>query len=482
MSQGSNRNVLNRNRPGQSVNYLGDRRPPYSEEAEQSVLGAVMLEGSAIDIAQSIIPSQECFYMEAHRRIYSTAIDLHRIGAPVDVVTLNIELRKREQLAHIGGAHYLSELNRRTPTAASVGHHARIVVEAWMKRDAIRVATELIAAAYEPGSDAFAVVNRGSAEMHRLCERRVGGVRMLKDILPELVDRIADLSAVKQGEIVGIPTGLYDLDKLIGGLQPTNLYFVGARPGMGKTGHALGIAHKAAKAGYPVGFVSLEMDALQLAGRVTASQSNVNTLKMTTGGFQEREIAQLLSGISALSELPIYIDDIPAQNIYDISAKVRLWVRKYQVKLLIVDYLTLVEVDGEETRARAVEQVCRQLKNLAKELKIAIVALCQLNREVEKRSDKKPQLSDLKDSGGVEECGDAVWFIYRPEHYGITEDDKQRPTQGIAYLLLEKNRHGPSGKEIRAGYQSEYIRFYNLIERDELPMQPHREPSYGEPF
>lgn len=458
------------------------RVPPHSTDAEQSVLGAMMLEASAGLEAADIL-QLEHFYETRHADIYRAATNLLRRGVPVDIVSMNEELRKSGKLADVGGSYYLTELNRKTPSAANVAFHARIVLECAIKRQVIAAAGAAMDSAYRYGSDAFEVAEQATSQLTAVLERQVGsGARHISTVLTKLDASVERLRQMKPGEMAGFTTGLFDLDRMTGGLHRANLYIYAARPGMGKTGLLGCVAIAAATAGAVegsgqepcrVGILSLEMRDVELVARTVANTAKIDTLKFRDGGWEERDIVAYRDARTAMQTLPIFIEDTPSLTLQQISMRAQLLHRTEKVNLLIVDYLQMVEGDDahSKNRARELTEIAYGLKAIAKRLDIPVIAAAQLNRELTNRSDKRPQLSDLKESGGIEEAADQVLFIHRPEYYGITLDEDNNPTDGIAELIIAKQRNGRTGT-VRVRFVPEYVRFENLSTRS-LDNMPH---------
>jgi replicative DNA helicase len=392
-------------RRGQKIVHLdqstADRVPPNSNDAEMAVLGAMMLEKEAGSKVIQIL-SAESFYRESHRIIFAAMVALSERNQPIDIITLNDELRKIGKLADIGGSHYLSELNMRTPTAANVEHHARIVFEKALKRRLISTAMETISNCYSDTTDAFEELDRAEQQIFQIAESRGNrSYHSMKRLAIETVEMLETISArrAEGGGTIGVPTGLVKLDNLTGGFQKSDLIIIAARPSMGKTGVALSIARNAAidykKA---VAFFSLEMAAPQLVLRLISSEAKVDAHRLRTGDLKNDDWQRIVSTIHRLSEAPLYIDDSPALSIMELRARARLMKREHNIEMIMVDYLQLMHAKAE-SREREISIISRGLKQLAKELDIPIIALSQLNRSVESRGDKRPMLSDLRESG-----------------------------------------------------------------------------------
>jgi replicative DNA helicase len=455
-------------RRGKKIVHLasapGDRVPPHSNDAEMAVLGAMMLEKEAASKVIQILPP-DAFYREAHRMIYQAMLALSERNQPIDIITLNDELRRIGKLADVGGSHYLSELNMRTPTAANVEHHSRIVFEKALKRRLIATATEIIGNCYSETSDAFEEVDHAEQKIFEIAESRNGRTyHSIKRLAIETVEMLESIHARRKegNNILGVPSGLMALDAITGGFQKSDLIILAARPSMGKTALGMSVARNAAidfKKG--VAFFSLEMAALQLVVRLLAAESKINAQQLRNGDLRDEEWQTLVSKIHHLVDSPLYIDDTPALGIMELRARARLMKREHNIEMIVVDYLQLMHAPKAESREREISMISRGLKQLAKELDIPIIALAQLNRSVESRGDKRPMLSDLRESGAIEQDADVVICVHRPEYYGIQVDEDGNPTQGVAELIVAKQRNGPTGIA-KTAFLHEFARFENL--------------------
>ncbi|MEZ4783297.1 MAG: replicative DNA helicase [Candidatus Kapaibacterium sp.] len=444
----------------------GDRVPPHSNDAEMAVLGAMMLDKDAANEAIRIL-SAEAFYREAHRIIYEAMLSLSERNQPIDIITLNEELRRREKLADVGGSHYLAELNRKTPTTANIEYHSRIVFEKALKRKMIGAAMGIIGSCYSDSTDAFEELDKAEQTIFEISEsRNRTSSSSMERLAKETIDMLQEISERRAdgGGVVGTPTGLMQLDRLTGGFQKSDLIILAARPSMGKTAIAMSMLRNAA-VDYkkPAAFFSLEMSAQQLMLRLISAEAKVNAHRLRTGDLRQEHWQQIVSTIHRLAAAPIYIDDTPALSIMDLRARARLLKREHNIELLIVDYLQLMHSPKSESREREISTISRGLKQLAKELQIPIIALSQLNRSVESRSDKRPMLSDLRESGSIEQDADVVMFVHRPEYYGFSVDEENRSTEGVAEVIVGKQRNGPTG-DVRLAFIKEFARFENLDE------------------
>lgn len=436
-----------------------DRIPPQSIEAEMAVLGSMLIDKEAVGKVVEIL-DEFCFYKEAHRKIYAAAVHLYEKNEPVDIVTLSEELKRRKELEGVGGSYYLTELVESVPSAANVEYHAKIVLEKALLRKLISTATEIITESYEAQEDVDELIDKAEHKIFSLSEKRLR--KGFVPINPIMHDTFEVLESYHQrrGGVTGIPTGFYRLDELTSGLQKSDLIIVAGRPSMGKTAFCLNVARNVAiNAKIPVGIFSLEMASYQLAMRMLCSEARVDAHKLRTGKLPKDDWQKLSLSVGHLAEAPIYIDDTPAPGILEIRAKARRLKVERNVGLIIIDYLQLIQgPKNAETRQQEISLISRSLKALAKELDIPVMALSQLSRAVETRGgDRRPVLSDLRESGALEQDADLVLFIYRPEVYGH---------EGPAEIIIGKQRNGPTGI-VKLSFISEYARFENLSYMEE---------------
>jgi replicative DNA helicase len=453
-----------------SLESLGNKVPPNSHEAEVSVLGSMMLDRSAIAKAIEIL-EPDCFYRDAHRKIYETILSLFERGTPVDIITLSEELRKRSVLEYVGGTYYLTEINSQTPTAAAVEHHARIVQERYLKRRLLQTAGNIIHACYDDSTDALEEIDKAESEIFEIAEKRMKkSYQGMNKLARETFDMIARLTdkGVDQG-VSGVPTGFVKLDEMLGGFQKSDLIIIAARPSMGKTALAMSIARNAAiEYNVPIAFFSIEMAAVQLVMRLLSAEAKINAHSIRTGRLGAGELQKIVQVIGQISRAPIFIDDSPSLGMMELRAKCRRLRAEHGVQMVFVDYLQLMHSPKAESREREISIISRSLKQLAKELDIPIIALAQLNRTVEQRSDKRPMLSDLRESGSIEQDADVVMFVTRPEVYDIQTYEDGSPTEGTAELIIAKQRNGPIGS-VKTAYIKDYARFENLSFHFEEP-------------
>ncbi|RMF87321.1 MAG: replicative DNA helicase [Nitrospinota bacterium] len=445
------------------MNFPIHKVPPQNVEAEQCVLGAILQENSALPKVIEILDERH-FYREAHRRIYAAILTLFDKNEPIDLLTVADYLRKKNQLEAVGGMSYLASLVESVPTAANVASYARIVKEKAILRALINVSTEIIAQSFAEPEDVDELLDRAESIIFEISENRVQpAFANLRAILKESVRHLEALFE-KRELVTGIPTGFIEFDHLTAGLQPGDLIILAARPSMGKTSFALNVAqYVGLKRREPVAIFSLEMAKEQLVIRMLCAMARINSNKLRTGHLSKDDWPILIRAAGALSDAPIFIDDSPNLTVLDIRAKARrLLAEQGKLSLVIIDYLQLIQGrKRSESRQQEISEITRSLKALAKELKVPVVALSQLSRAVEQRSDRRPQLSDLRESGAIEQDGDLIVFIYRDEVYHEKEDNK-----GIAELIIGKQRNGPIGT-IKLTFLKEYAKFEDITYRTE---------------
>ncbi|MCH7774758.1 MAG: replicative DNA helicase [Bacteroidetes bacterium] len=437
-------------------------KPPATPEIEASVLGAMMIEKEAVPKALELL-KPESFYLTSHRLIYEAMLSLFESSEPIDTVTLYEELKKREQIDEVGGAVYLSQLSQNISSAANIEYHAKIILEKQILRGLITSSHEIAKAAYEGTNDAFDILDQAERKIFEITESHLtqsyqGMDRAVRDAL-EYIEAIHSQTQQK----FSVPTGFYELDEILGGFQKSDLVIVAARPSMGKTAFALTIARNAAvDHDIPVGIFSLEMSTMQLIIRLLCAEGKLNAHLVRTGKLPHSEGVKLSKNAHKLIEAPIYVDDSPAQTVLEIRAKARRLKVEKNVGMIIIDYLQLMQGHAKaESREREISHISRSLKSLAKELNIPVIALSQLNRAVETRTDKRPQLSDLRESGSIEQDADVVIFLNRPEYYGIEKDANGESLEGVAEVIVGKQRNGPTGA-VKLAFIKEYARFENL--------------------
>ncbi|GGH80382.1 replicative DNA helicase [Pullulanibacillus pueri] len=448
---------------------FADRTPPQDIEAEQAVLGAIFLEPQAIVTAsESLLP--EDFYRASHQRIYSVMLELSERGEPVDVVTLTSELRDKKLLDEVGGLDYLSELADSAPTAANIEFYSQIVEEKSLLRRLIRSATQIVSDGYTREDDVDVIIDEAEKGIFEVAQRKkVSAFKSIKDVLVTTYDNI-ELLHNRKGDITGIPTGFTELDRMTAGFQKNDLIIVAARPSVGKTAFALNIAQNVAtKTDENVAIFSLEMGADQLVMRMLCSEGNIDAQKLRTGKLEEDDWQKLTMAMGSLSNAGIYIDDSPGVRINEIRAKCRRLHQERGLGMILIDYLQLIQGNSSgrnENRQQEVSEISRSLKALARELEVPVIALSQLSRGVESRQDKRPMMSDIRESGSIEQDADIVSFLYRDDYY-----DKESENQNIIEIIIAKQRNGPVGT-VELAFVKEYNKFVNLERRhneNEIP-------------
>ncbi|MBI4041941.1 MAG: replicative DNA helicase [Deltaproteobacteria bacterium] len=431
--------------------------PPQNLEAEQAVLGSVLLDNDALYRSLDYVRPDD-FYRAAHQHIFQSFVDLAESSEPVDLVTLTNHLKSKDLLGTMGGSAYLTQLVESVPTSANVQYYAKIVREKAILRKIISAATEIVAKGYEEHASVDDFLDYAETAIFSVAEERIRpDFTHIKDVVKENFKRIEQLYERKES-VTGVPTGFHEFDKLTSGLQRSDLIIIAGRPSMGKTSFALNIAqHAAIVSKTPVAVFSLEMSKEQLVMRMLTSLAKVDSSRLRIGKLKENEWPKLTKAASQMSVAPIFIDDTPALSVLDMRAKCRRLKADHNMGLLIVDYLQLMRGRGGfESREREISEISRSLKALAKELNVPVIALSQLNRGVENRPDKRPQLSDLRESGAIEQDADLITFIYRDEIY-----NKESDWTGTAEIIIRKQRNGPTGAA-RLAFLHEYTTFENL--------------------
>ena len=443
------------------------RMPPQAVSVEQSVLGAMMLERDAIPKTIEIL-QRGSFYTERHNLIYDAILSLFERSNPVDMITLGDELKRRGKLDEVGGAYYLTELTSTVATAANVEYHARILAEKSLLRKLIETMTTMVGRAYDPTADAFELLDEAESDIFKISDSQLSrAATSMNDVLKETLTRLESIHG-REGGITGVPSGFKRVDQMTGGWQPSDLIIIAARPSMGKTAFSLAMARNAAlhhEKQTGVAIFSLEMSSGQLAQRLLTSEARVDAQAARTGRLSDDDWPRLARAAGKLSEAPIFIDDTPGLTVLELRAKCRRLKAEHDIGLIIVDYLQLMHGSGmgkNSNREQEIAHISRSLKGLAKELNVPVIALSQLSRAVETRGgDKRPQLSDLRESGSIEQDADVVAFIYRAERYGITVDENGNSTEGLAELIIGKQRNGPIG-DVSLAFVHQHARFENL--------------------
>jgi replicative DNA helicase len=438
------------------------RLPPQNVEAEQAILGAVLLDKEAMPKVEELLVDQD-FYRTGHQKIYRAMLTLSERDEAIDQITLTEHLRGTGDLESVGGAAYLAELVAITPSAANVRYHCRVVKDKALLRNLISSTTDVLTRAYDAAESAEELLESAEQAVFRIGESKLGqGFYPLKDVIKESLDVVDELHKLGKS-VTGVPTGFTELDDLTAGLQPSDLVILAARPSMGKTSLALGMAINAAvKYGQKVGIFSLEMSKEQLVLRMLSSYAAVDSHKLRIGKLEKTEWWKLAEAASKLEPAPIFIDDSGSLSVAQMRGKTRRLIKEKGLDILIVDYLQLMQGRPDaESRQQEISDISRSLKSLAKELKVPILALSQLSRAVENRTDKKPVLADLRESGAIEQDADVVIFIYRDEVYNPDTEDK-----GIAHIMVKKHRNGPTG-DVSLTFLDKYAKFADFSDREQ---------------
>lgn len=446
------------------------RIPPQAIDLEEAVLGAMMIDKKGVDEAIDIL-SPDAFYKEAHKYIFEAIVQLFESSEPVDLLTVSARLKQNKRLDAVGGDFYLIQLTKKVSSSAHIEFHSRIILQKFIQRSLIKISSEIIQEAYDDGTDVFDLLDSAESKLYEVSQ---GNIKKSSETAQSLViqakKKIEEISN-KEG-LSGIPSGFDRLDKLTSGWQPSDLIIVAARPGMGKTALTLSMARNiAVNSNIPVAFFSLEMSSVQLITRLISSETGLSSEKLRTGKLEKHEWEQLNVKVKALESAPLFIDDTPSLSIFDLRAKARRLASQHGIRLIVIDYLQLMTAGGSQkggNREQEISTISRNLKALAKELDVPVIALSQLSRAVETRGgSKRPLLSDLRESGAIEQDADIVSFIYRPEYYKIDEwDDEERsPTQGQAEFIVAKHRNGGL-ENIRLKFIGHLGKFDNLDDFD----------------
>ncbi|MAY23089.1 MAG: replicative DNA helicase [Flavobacteriaceae bacterium] len=460
----------------QVISLEKGKLPPQAVDLEEVVLGAMMIDKKGVDEVIDIL-HPEVFYKEAHQFVFEAIYTLFQNSEPIDLLTVSSQLKKEKKLDVIGGEFYLIQLTQKVSSSAHIEFHARIILQKYIQRSLIKISTEIIEESYDEGTDVFDLLDTAEAKLYEVTQ---GNLKRSSETAQSLViqakKRIEEI-ANKEG-LSGIPTGFTQVDKLTSGWQPSDLVIIAARPGMGKTALTLSMARNmAVEYNIPVAFFSLEMSSVQLITRLISSETGLSSEKLRTGNLEKHEWEQLNVKVKDLEKAPLYIDDTPSLSIFDLRAKARRLASQHGIKLIMIDYLQLMTAGGSQkggNREQEISTISRNLKALAKELNVPVIALSQLSRAVETRGgSKRPLLSDLRESGAIEQDADIVSFIYRPEYYKIDEwDDEERtPTAGQAEFIVAKHRNGGLD-EIRLKFVGHLGRFENL-ETFDYPTEIH---------
>lgn len=475
--------IKNRNYNQAFTGEIG-KLPPQAVDLEEAVLGALLIDREAVNDVIDIL-GERSFYKDAHQKIYKAIMNLFRDSVPIDILTVSQELKKNGLLEMVGGAYYISSLTERVGSSANIETHARIISQKHIQRELIRVSSNTIKKAYEDSTDVFDLLDEAEKSLFEVAE---GNIRKdfdtMENLMKKAMIQIEEASKTEEG-ISGVPSGFTDLDKVTSGWQRSDLVIVAARPGMGKTAFVLSMARNiAVDFNRPLAVFSLEMPSVQLVLRLIASETGITSESIKKGNLKDHEWAQLHQNVEKLAKAPIFIDDTPALSIFELRAKCRRLKSQYDIQMVVIDYLQLMTAGGDSrgNREQEISQISRSLKSLAKELNVPVIALSQLSRAVETRGgDKKPQLSDLRESGAIEQDADMVVFLYRPQYYKIETFEDGSPTDGIGQVIIAKHRNG-SLDEVNLRFIGPLAKFDNLEGEYDPGNNPISTNEAGEQF
>lgn len=452
------------------------KMPPQAIDLEEAILGALMLEKDAVNQVIEIL-KPESFYKDSHSHIFKAILDLFNNSEPVDLLTVTNQLRKNGQLEAAGGAYYITELTSKVESAANIEHHARLITEMYIKRELIHISSEIQKDAFENTTDVFELLDDVESSLFKISESTIR--KNYEDMSTIFHKAIKELGEKKNQEhgLTGVPTGFTELDRVTSGWQKSDLVILAARPGMGKTAFVLSMLRNAAiDFNKPVAIFSLEMSSVQLVNRLIAAEAELDSEKIKKGNFADHEWEQLVRKTNKLSKAPIFIDDTPALSILELRAKSRRLRTQHNIQLIVIDYLQLMSGESgggmKGNREQEIANISRSLKSLAKELEVPVIALSQLSRNVENRGgNKRPQLSDLRESGSIEQDADMVMFIYRPEYYNITQTAEGESTGGLAEIIIAKHRSGSLG-DVPLRFIGKYTKFADWTNSFTAPLSP----------
>lgn len=479
----SNANNNTNARPAGKTTSLvaGGRVPPQAIDLEEAVLGALLIDKNALSRVIDIL-HPEAFYKEQHQHIYKTIEHLFGDNQPVDILTVAAELRKQGNVKLAGGESYLAQLSQKVSSGAHIEYHARIVLQKHIQRELVRISSEIIESAFDETTDVLELLDDAEQKLFEVAQGNLKrNYESAEQLIRQALDKIEHIS--KQEGLSGIPSGFSDLDRLTSGWQPSDLIILAARPGMGKTAFVLSMARNmAVDHGRKVAVFSLEMSSVQLITRIISSETGLSSEKLRKGDLNDSEWNQLTSGVKDLEKANLFIDDTPALSVFDLRAKCRRLSSTQGLDLIIIDYLQLMTVGGSKNtgnREQEISTISRSLKSIAKELNVPVIALSQLSRAVETRStSKRPQLSDLRESGAIEQDADIVSFIYRPEYYGIEEWEDGEPSTNQAEIIIAKHRNG-SLDDVRLRFIGELAKFSDLQQGGTMLMESKMNDDSG---
>ncbi len=465
--------------PAMQEMVQGSKLPPQAIDLEEAVLGAMMLEANALTSVIDIL-KPDVFYKDAHQRIFQAIINIFSRSEQVDILTVTNELKRMGELELVGGAYYISQLTSRIASSSNIEYHSRIVLQKYIQRELIRISSEITREAFEDSTDVLELLDKAERKLFAVGEDNLR--RSWDDMRSLVVKAIREIEATKTttGHLTGIPSGFTDLDRITGGWQKSNLIVVASRPGMGKTAFVLSLARNVCvEFNMPVAFFSLEMSSIELVTRLIASESGLDAEKLKKGTLQDYEWQQLHTKINKLTEAKLFIDDTPALTIFELRAKCRRLKQQHKIELIIIDYMQLMSPgnDNKGNREQEISNISRSLKSLAKELNTPVIVLSQLSREVEKRAGiKRPVLSDLRESGAIEQDADIVIFLFRPEYYKMRAEEYGAPVEGVAEVDVAKHRNGRTDR-IKLNFLSHLAKFQDYDEFEQARSNSITMPS-----
>ncbi|HPK09435.1 MAG TPA: replicative DNA helicase [Saprospiraceae bacterium] len=443
-------------------NLVYGRVQPQAIPIEEAILGAIMVDKDALPSVIEIL-RKESFYLQAHQEIYGVMLELFSSSRPIDLLTVHESLKKKLKLEEIGGVSYLMELTNKVASAANIEYHARIVAQKYIQRELIKVSSQIIQDSFEDTKDVLELLDEAERGLYDITDQNLNtGYEALSSLAAKAKKEI-EATSQKGTELTGVTTGFAELDKMTNGWQRSDLIIIAARPGMGKTAFTLSLAKNASEHGHAVAVFSLEMASVQLVQRLISMEAEITSTKLRNGQMDDVEWRKLDNAVNKLSEMPIYIDDTPGINIFELRAKCRRLKQNHDIDMIVIDYLQLMAAAPNEKRGnreQEISSISRALKGLAKELNVPVIALSQLSRAVESRGgEKRPQLSDLRESGAIEQDADIVTFIYRPDYYGLGEGDFDTPSD-LSEIILAKHRNGGLGT-VQLRFRGEFVKFEN---------------------
>lgn len=463
--KGNQARQVNINRASNTEQLSTGKIQPQATELEAAVLGALMLEKDALTNVVEIL-RPESFYLEKHKLIYDAILNLFADSEPVDILTVTNQLKKNGKLVAAGGPFYVTDLTNRVNSAANIEHHARVILEMAIKRELINISSGIQTKAFDDTADALELLDEAGSSIFEISDRNVRkDYQGMKDLMRQALDELENKKGQKDG-LTGVPSGFTRLDRVTSGWQKSDLIIIAARPAMGKTAFVMSALRNAAvDHGKPVAIFSLEMSSIQLVNRLISAEAELESEKIKTGKLEEYEWTQLFEKTRRISDAEIFIDDTPGLSILELRAKCRKLKQQHDIQMIIIDYLQLMSGDLSKkggNREQEIASISRSLKNIAKELNVPVIALSQLSRAVETRGgDKRPMLSDLRESGSIEQDADMVLFLYRPEYYGLTQDADGSPTEGMGEIIIAKHRNG-SLADVKLRFIGKYTKFMDF--------------------